>query len=50
VGVVPLATKAGAEVLGERRATLISCRWSMLRKLRKVGKGVRRGTMSATLS
>jgi hypothetical protein len=43
-----LATKAEAEVLAVRRATFISCRSSMLRKLRKVGNGVRRGAMSAT--
>jgi hypothetical protein len=42
-----LATKAEAEVLAVRRATFISCRSSMLRKLRKVGNGVRRGAMSA---
>jgi hypothetical protein len=45
-----LATKAEAEVLALRCATFITCRSSMLRKLRKVGNGVRRGAMLATES
>jgi hypothetical protein len=43
----PLATKAEAEVFA---ATFISCRSNMLRKLRKVGNGMRREAMSATES
>jgi hypothetical protein len=46
----PLAMKAEAEVSAERREIFISWRRSKLRKLRKVGNGVRRGAMSATLS
>jgi hypothetical protein len=46
-GAGALATKAEAEVLAVRRATFISCRSSMLRKLRKVGNGARREAMLA---
>jgi hypothetical protein len=42
-----LATKAEAEVLVVRHTTFISCRSSMLRKLRKVENGMRRGAMLA---
>jgi hypothetical protein len=45
-----LVTKAELEVLAVWRATFISCRSSMLRKLRKVGNDVRRGSMLATES
>jgi hypothetical protein len=40
----PLVMKAEADALVVQRATFISCRSSMLHK---VGKGVRRGAMSA---
>jgi hypothetical protein len=46
-GAGALATKAEAEVLSVWRATFISCRSSMLRKLRKVGNGARREAVLA---